>query len=179
MLNPEKITELLKKHIEKGCKYKDTEKGCLCEKSIEAGNPLTLNSACNWDMKEAALAEPEPDLDVILGVEIDKLEKEGWQFTYKPKYKKDVGILHTGKPPIGHAHVSQVVLGRAAGGLLVLTMDQTGWMIGRRPDTNLTVDDLHDALMDLIDRTEDISAHDVPTDIEEDVGSVMAKDEEE
>lgn len=178
MLNTEKIKELLAKHIEKGCKYKNTEKGCLCQQSLDADNPLTLNTACHWDVKEAALAEPVPDPDVILGVAIAQLEKQGWQFTFKPKYKKGVGILHTGKPPIGHAHVSQVVLGQANGALFALAMDQTGWMIGKRPETFLTVDDLHEALMDLVNEAHSISAHDVPHDIELSVGEIMSSDDE-
>ena len=179
MLTTEKIIELLQKHIAKGCRFKDTPKGCLCESSIAAGNPVTVNSLCRWDVKEYALQEENPDPDVVVGCAIGELERNGWMFTHKPIYRQGVGIIHKGMPPIGYADASQVWIGRARDEIFIVAADRNGWMMGTRPSDKTKVEVLKESLVNLIEKIRFATAHDIPDDIALDIGSIMNEKEKD
>lgn len=178
MLNKEQIVEYLKTHIAKGCPFANTKRGCLCQESINTDNPLTINSACNWDVKEYALEEENPDLDVVIGVTISQLEREGWKFTLRPKFKRGIGAIHKGSPSIGFADASQVWLGHANGQIFLVAADHNGYMVADRPVDQTKVESVRTAMTDLITRVKFLNDHNIPDDIAEGIGAVMAPNED-
>jgi hypothetical protein len=171
MLDRDKIIDLLKKHVtETECKASE----CLCQKAIDDGVALTRNDSCGWEVKEAALSLNNPDPDVIVGVHINRLEVDGWVFTLKPDYKKDKGIIHTGKPPmINASSLSQVIFGVYKSKPFIIAYNRGGWMLGEMVDCT-SVDEYDAKVREICERVVPLEDHDIADDVVEAAEEILS-----